>query len=389
MKKQISLLFLLVVLITRPLAVYASTIELEISGNGSESQSQIETSLDSSVQITQQNDTHIQNDVDSESNTGDNTANANTNANASINTGDINESISVKNNVNQNQLDLDTCCDQNQPTDLSIIQNGSGSDNSITHAQTNPTTITQQNVVIIENNIVSSANTGNNQILGNTGNQVALTTGDINQQINVQNIANTNQATISTPGFSTSSVKIKSNGEGSSNHVALAFGHPVNYQSINQAFILNQETNSLNTGGNLVAANTADVVTIYTGHITKQVSIKNIINQAYAKINLCCQEKPTNGDDDDDPNNGDDDPDDDDNNGNGDGHPDDQDNGDDDDDHDNDNGGGIGGAVLPITGASNSLLLANLSLLLLGITLRYRLWRLATHQIILTTQIVY
>lgn len=387
MKKIVWLLTLVAYLWLPITSVNAETISLTVSGNGDGSQSQINFQNESTQEVSQSNQTEIENQIDDQANTGGNNVSDNTTESVQVETGDIQSQQTVINQANQNQLAIEDCC---QEAELSISNNGSDSQNSIDIISSHSSQTNQQNIAQITTNINISANTGNNKISSNTANQIALLTGNINHHTSVDN-GHINQNSHTVSGGSTGSInaKINNNGSGSQNQLAYAYHIDTITNTVNVTQINNSVKTDLNTGGNVLDGNTASPITLVTGSIESVIDLNNFaIGGTYASIDLCCDtDDSQNPDDPDDPGDLNDPfhPSDDSgtggsgntsNNG-GSGSSSDGSSSDD----DSGRGGQVLGLTLPDTGSNLfSLLWINLVLLLIGIYLRFFYSKLPSRQ---------
>src|SRR3989304_5885670 len=82
------------------LPVLAQSTTLVITGNGAESDSDINVAQTTTTTVVQNNYAKIKNDVDADSDTGDNDANYNTGGNVSVKTGDADTAVLIDNKVN-------------------------------------------------------------------------------------------------------------------------------------------------------------------------------------------------------------------------------------------------------------------------------------------------
>lgn len=190
------------------------TLLASIEGNGTESESEVNTNLASSNTTNQFNSADIDNNIVLNAETGDNETNYNTNGQNSILTGDSNAEVQVVNVANMNILtdklwlvivnDNGNWTGQVLGTDLSYIYNSDGSisvkgngaesQNMANLNSTTSSTTTQNNSANIQNNISLSANTGGNSASRNTGGNNSIMTGDANIIANIVNFANNNIA---------------------------------------------------------------------------------------------------------------------------------------------------------------------------------------------------
>lgn len=177
---------------------------------------------------------------------------------------------------------------------ISVSDNGSGSSNEVSVSSQSETTVNQSNTAVIENNVTTNANTGNNSADNNTGGDTSITTGNIttNTTVSNENI-NNNSAQVPSGGSVGGNVTISGNGSFSNNSVSAVANHTTHVTQNNIANITNNTTTNANTGYNSANNNSGDV-TIKTGSITAETTIKNKnINNSIAKILGGCNENCT------------------------------------------------------------------------------------------------
>lgn len=381
MKLILTLTTALITALANPTVIVASSITLNISGNGSDSESKATHSQENKVEVEQSNKSDIKNDVSSESNTGENKVDKNTGGEVKVETGSSESHVEVKNeNINQNKAEVGCGdCDKNSgEVKINISNNGDGSKNQAELNQSSSTQVEQNNTAKINTTVNISSNTGNNSAKNNTGGDVKVSTGNIYSNVNVsnQNVNNSN-AKIGTGQAGKFSLNVSDNGAKSENMVVINRNNNTVHITNNQAY-LNQEINEwFNTGGNTVSGNVGGRVFLSTGSIGSRVIIANNNINTNNTVIGCCKdgiggpvdpdpEKPgTPGDDNDKPSNG--------NNG--------DDKGRDDRksramaDAIGGTNGEVLGAILPATGgASLAYLLANVATLLTGLFLKFRRW---------------
>lgn len=274
--------FSLLFLISRSTFVLA--LELEISGNGSSSDSQVSVQEVTQSTVEQANQASVGNSVTSDSNTGDNSASGNTGSDVSVATGDTSSQASTTTSVNFSSVDIG-CCPTG--TSLTITGNGSDSQNNIDLAQTATTDIFVSQNANITNSIYGTSNTGENSANYNTGGSISIDTGNINVNgaiingpVNVANIS-------ARAGYGTVSAKIAGNGSGSTNDISAAFFDDVSVYTNFSSIISNYVVWDLNTGKNEANGNTGGNVSIKTGDIDFSFLIKNLANLGQVKIDCC------------------------------------------------------------------------------------------------------
>lgn len=158
--------------------------------------------------------------------------------------------------------------------EIVVTDNGSGSESEIQVSQETQTTVNQTNEANVANDIDVSANTGENEASENTGGDVAINTGDVSENISVDNSVNSSVVeTECCPQDVTAT--ISGNGADSDNDIDLDVDNETNI-SINQiAYITNNIQGTANTGGNTADDNTGGDVSINTGSIYVAGGIQN------------------------------------------------------------------------------------------------------------------
>ena len=251
--------------------------EIIVSNNGDGSSSSVSVNSNNSSNVTQTNDTQVNNDVITDADTGSNQTSSN-NGDSSINTGDVTVTTSINNeDINTNMEDkIGTCgvvCGSDEESKISISGNGSNSLSSIDLGLSNNADIKQTNSANVTNNVGVKANTGYNTANNNNG-DVRIETGNITAITAILNKnINLNIDPILSP-FGALSVSISGNGDGSVNGIVLFFGNKLNYNGSNNTTIVNNVTHDLNTGGNIANGNNGAVL-IATGDIMSVVTIGN------------------------------------------------------------------------------------------------------------------
>ncbi len=174
--------------------------------------------------------------------------------------------------------------------DLTITNNGSGSDNSISSGSQNNTTVSQSNDASVSNNATQTSNTGGNTAGDNTGGSTTTVTGDISTTTKAANTINNSIASVSgcctTP---TPNQTISGNGAGSTNNINVEQNSSVNVQSHQSANVSNNVSTTLNTGGSSSSGNTGGNTTVVTGRITTSTEIANRVNTSQVEVTCNCQ----------------------------------------------------------------------------------------------------
>lgn len=260
--------------------------ELVVSGNGAESQNNVNVTQSSENTSTQNNEAAVQNNVDSSAQTGNNSANDNSGDNTQITTGDATNVVNAETAVNASVVETGCCADSG--TTAIVSDNGQGSESNLNlnnNSQTN-TNINQN--ATVTTNIQGYANTGHNKANDNSGN-VSIETGNIYAEGQVQNFTNFAYADVSsgTPGVL---VKITDNDRDTTNNIYLNLNNNTNVNIDNNSRLYNTIKWELNTGWNEANDNKGNVK-IKTGDIYLKTVIQNLANIAKVIVDCNCEAK--------------------------------------------------------------------------------------------------
>jgi len=267
----------------------ATTSDLKISGNGSDSTNQVKVGTDNSLSAFQNNNANITNDIKSQLSTGGNIASGNTSSTSggtvTVLTGDANSTTTVKNLANANVLTQGTGGSSGgSGVTATVSGNGSSSDNSIHFYADNSATVVQDNMAKFKNDVDNWLGTGYNNANGNTGADVAIGTGNANATTNVDNLANFNAANLDCACITDVTAKVSGNGSDSENTIK---AHLDNDSSIfqggegagNNAYFSNWLDTNGSVGGNNANGNTGpvsgDPVRVFTGNSNTNTTVSN------------------------------------------------------------------------------------------------------------------
>src|SRR3990167_6250017 len=196
--------------------VALASLDVEISGNGPNSDSTANVGVSNTTQVTQNNTANITNNVNVSADTGKNDANKNTGGDVDITTGNAKTTVGVSNTANANVADVNGCCvgDLN----VTISGNGAKSTNEANVGVSASTLVFQNNSAKITNDVDVDADTGKNDANKNTGGDVEILTGNADADVDVSNLANFNFADVDSCGcILDGTVKIAGNGAKSDN----------------------------------------------------------------------------------------------------------------------------------------------------------------------------
>ena len=266
--------------------VALASLDVEISGNGANSDSTANVGVSNTTQVTQNNTANITNNVNVSADTGKNDANKNTGGDVDIATGNAKTTVGVSNTANANVADVNGCCvgDLN----VTISGNGAKSTNEANVGVSNTTYVDQDNYAKIKNNVDVDADTGKNDANGNTGGSVSITTGNADTTVAVSNTANKNVATVGNgSGGGTLSVVISGNGYKSTNTANVGVSASTLVFQNNSAKITNDVDVDADTGKNDANKNTGGDVEILTGNADADVDVSNLANFNWADVDSC------------------------------------------------------------------------------------------------------
>lgn len=171
-----------------------------------------------------------------------------------------------------------------QSTDLVITGNGADSNSTVAVTQTSNTTVVQNNVADISNDVDASSNTGGNDQNYNTGGPVSMTTGDASTGVAVSNTANSNVANVEGCCEQDLSVEVSDNGYNTDNTAAVTLSNNTDVFQSNFADIRNDVDAKSNTGYNDQNYNTGGPVEMWTGDADTTVLIDNKANSNWAHV---------------------------------------------------------------------------------------------------------
>lgn len=288
-KKAISLITISAMFLNMSVPAFAGTT-LEITGNGSDSDSKVELNTTQTTNVVQNNEADIDNDVNVNASTGGNDANRNTGGNVEVSTGNATVGVSVENHANQNVADIEGCDCDGGDTDVLIEGNGDNSRNRVNLNDSNNTLVVQDNEADVDNDINADASTGRNEANRNTGGNVTVSTGNATAVTGIINQLNSNAVRVGGHGESGGSLsaRIIGNGADSFNKLDLGLTNNLNVVQANEADVDNDVDSSAKTGYNDANRNTGGDVVIDTGKADMLVGIDNMANFNIADVNCDC-----------------------------------------------------------------------------------------------------
>ena len=279
----------LISLLTAVLLIFSSAtntygVELTITDNGQDSESEINIQQENSVSTEQSNNSEVANDINVVSNTGGNTASDNVSDEVNISTGDVKTDVVIQNSTNTSTADSSNCCISD--TNATISGNGQGSSNTINLGISNTSEAIVSQTANITNNISGTSNTGGNTANDNFGN-VSIKTGNIKTLISINNDPVNFSSVSLVSGSGGVSADISANAKASVNDINLKLHSEANAFVNSSSEIKNYVVWDSNTGGNSAGDNLGEV-SIKTGDIDFELFINNLVNLGAVNIDGCC-----------------------------------------------------------------------------------------------------
>lgn len=159
--------------------------------------------------------------------------------------------------------------------EIVISGNGSDASSEVNISSSQNTDVQQSNNATVSNDVAVSSGTGDNSASGTTNGDTSITTGDIAQDVAVENTMNTSSVTnggcCSQPGGGT----ISNIGTDSQNTITSNITQQTNVQISQNVSIFNTISGVAVTGNNQANDNSGGNVTIQTGNILVNEQIKN------------------------------------------------------------------------------------------------------------------
>ena len=175
----------------------AGSTDVKISGNGAYSDNGVKLDQTTTTAVRQNNVANVTNNVDADAETGENDANMNTGGDVMIVTGDAKVDTNISTTANVNSTKVGSALGASNPSASFVITgNGAGSGNYITAALAKVTSVSQNNVANVTNNVDADAETGENDANFNTGGDVIIGTGNATVEADIDNAVNFNYADV-------------------------------------------------------------------------------------------------------------------------------------------------------------------------------------------------
>jgi hypothetical protein len=199
--------------------------EVEISGNLRDSTNAVQVDNSRDTQVFQNNNADVDNYVKTSGNTGDNTIKDNSGGDYSIDTGNVSANVSVTNHANANVAMVHGSSEAGFNVSAKILGNGRDSDNAIGLDLSHNLLLVQSNYADIDNDVWVKGYTGDNEIKDNSGGEVMIDTGDVDSDVDVDNMVNFNWADVNCDCLiGDLEAKIAQNLEGSTSTIGAVLG---------------------------------------------------------------------------------------------------------------------------------------------------------------------
>lgn len=254
----------------------AGDTEATIQGNGAYSLNNVDLTKRNNVNVDQDNYANVVNDVDSDAVSGHNRASSNTGGDTAVVSGNARANVDVSTTANTNTAHVGNASDGDSlpSATFTIRGNGAGSANFIDANLAKRTTLDQDNVAYVVNDVDADADSGFNKARFNTGGEVLVGSGNARAMVGVDNTVNFNHADIDCGCTWDVTAKIAGNGAeaydhhghrkhkklyGDDNVINLGLSSAQVYGQDNYANLLNEvEWVDANSGHNKGSLNTGD-----------------------------------------------------------------------------------------------------------------------------------
>jgi len=269
---------------------FAAT-NIEISGNGRDSDSAAVVANQNVSTVAQTNVANISNNTTVNSDTGHNKASDNIGGDVHVKSGAATTDVTVNNSANSNVANVANCGACGNGADVLISGNGRNSDNKVGLTQVNATGIAQSNVANVSNNTTVNSNTGHNKANDNLGGDVNVTSGAADSSVNVGTAVNSNTAQIGGTGLvgmgSGVSARILGNGRNSDNTILLGLVNSASVAQSNVANVSNNTTVNSDTGFNRANDNLGGDVAVESGKANSDINVDTMANFNAAALAAC------------------------------------------------------------------------------------------------------
>jgi hypothetical protein len=272
--------------------VFAATTTLVITGNGADTNNDVNVTKNTANFVQQTNQTSVSNDIQVTSKTGDNSADDNTGGGVEVKSGDSTVNVTVKNELNTNAAEMAPCGSCQTDVTATVSGNGKGSDNdlnlNLNASDKSNNQINQTNVANVDNHVDVKADTGKNSIDDTTGGDAKVTSGTSNVTMTVNTIANANSAAIIGNDSSGSvEASVMNNGADTDNDINLGLNSANWIEQTNVTSIDNSLHADSYTGDNSIDDSTGGLVEIQSGDSDITAHVDNVAGFNAADLSCC------------------------------------------------------------------------------------------------------
>lgn len=262
---------------------------IQVSGNGYDSNNTVDFKTETSTVVTQSNSVQVKNNINQDANTGGNTVAKNTGADIDVETGSVTQSADVKTVAGGNSASVEACgCELD--LEVVIAKNGADSKNKVDFDVESNTALFQDNNVNVENKVKQDADTGKNDIEKNTGGDISLKTGDVDQETTLHTEAGMNLANIdSGKGGVNLELAIVENGADSYNKIDLDLDVETEVVQENSVRVKNNVDQDADTGDNDIEENTGGDIDVVTGDVEQVIDVWNSAGYNALEVDGCCE----------------------------------------------------------------------------------------------------
>ncbi len=254
--------------------------DILISGNGSQSDNDVNLDTTNDNSVFQSNDADISNDITSFASTGQNKANRNTGGDVIVFSGNADSHIGIqtKANANISRIGNDNVAGSHKSS-YHIIGNGSMSDNSINAMSNRSNLVVQDNSARVRNTIDINSITGKNKANDNTNADVLIDAGQATALIDIENMANFNAVHGDCGCLINSEAMISGNGSHADSNIRINLDDTMSHFLTNISDFLNYININASSGDNDANRNTGSDTdgssVILSGHSMHEIVVEN------------------------------------------------------------------------------------------------------------------
>jgi len=260
-----------------------SGTDVNVTGNGAESENGVNVNNANQVFLNQNNDANYKNNVTANATTGSNDSSYNTGGSTVVVTGNASTNVQVNNAANANVANVGGSDGSSDPSSVVVAGNGALSATGVNLDNESAVVLDQANNAQIDNNIKANAKTGDNESQFNTGGNNGIESGNATDNVGINNFANFNEAAVSCDcTLSDLGVNVAGNGAESENGVNASTSNSVFPNQINDEGLWNGVTGGSKTGDNTLGFSTGSVwggdPVVISGDGTSSTNVNNVGN---------------------------------------------------------------------------------------------------------------